>query len=49
VLAVGGITRARFPAVARAGAAGVAAIGLFACAPEPIGDVINDAVHAFSV
>jgi thiamine-phosphate pyrophosphorylase len=34
VLAVGGVTAERIPAVSRAGAMGIAAIGLFADSPE---------------
>jgi thiamine-phosphate pyrophosphorylase len=47
VLAVGGVTRVRFAAVGRSGAAGIAAIGLFMASPEYLEAVVRDAVHAF--
>jgi len=42
VLAIGGITADRLPGVAAAGAAGIAAIGLFADANRPLTDVVAD-------
>ena len=48
VLAVGGITLSRIPDVARAGAAGVAAIGLFATGAEPeLHRIVNEIRIAF--
>jgi len=48
VLAIGGITAERLPGVAAAGAAGIAAIGLFANANRPLTDVVADARAAWS-
>jgi thiamine-phosphate pyrophosphorylase len=46
VLAIGGVTLERFDAVARAGAAGFAAIGLFArCSPA---DIVGEAAKAWA-
>ena len=42
VLAIGGITADRLPGVAAAGAAGIAAIGLFMNADRPLTDVVAD-------
>jgi len=48
VLAIGGITRARVPDVVRAGAAGVAAIGLFAAGGErELRDTVSEIRLAF--
>jgi thiamine-phosphate pyrophosphorylase len=48
VLAVGGITLSRVPDVAQAGAAGVAAIGLFATGAEPeLRQTVNEICIAF--
>jgi thiamine-phosphate pyrophosphorylase len=43
VLAIGGVTPDRFAAIAEAGAAGVAAIGLFKGEGRPVADVVHDA------
>ena len=48
VLAIGGITADRLPGVAAAGAAGIAAIGLFADANRPLTDVVADARAAWT-
>jgi len=48
VLAIGGITADRLPGVAAAGAAGIAAIGLFADANRPLTDVVADARAAWA-
>jgi thiamine-phosphate pyrophosphorylase len=42
VLAIGGMTVDRLPGIAAAGAAGIAAIGLFANARQPLADVVVD-------
>ena len=47
VLAVGGITRDRCAAIARTGAAGIAAIGLFASGSDDLGSVVADAARSF--
>jgi len=48
VLAIGGITADRLPGVAAAGAAGIAAIGLFMNADRPLTDVVADARAAWT-
>jgi len=47
VLAVGGVTRDRFASIGRAGAAGMAAIGLFASAADDLAAVVTAADLAF--
>ena len=49
VLAVGGITRERLAAIGRTGAAGIAAIGLFACGFDDLTAVVRDAARSFNV
>jgi thiamine monophosphate synthase len=48
VLAIGGMTPDRLADVATAGAAGVAAIGLFATGNRPLADVVADARTAWA-
>ena len=49
VLAIGGITTARIPDVVRAGAAGIAAVGLFADGGEPeLRDTVGEIRAAFA-
>jgi thiamine monophosphate synthase len=49
VLAIGGITLARVPEVARTGAAGIAAVGLFATSGElALADAIRYIKAAFA-
>lgn len=48
VLAIGGVTTARVPEVVNAGAAGIAAVGLFATASErALGDIVGQIRRAF--
>jgi thiamine-phosphate diphosphorylase len=49
VLAVGGVTRDRFGSIGRAGAAGMAAIGLFASAADDLAAVVAAADLAFEI
>src|SRR5262249_19838821 len=48
VLAIGGITADRLPNVAAAGAAGIAAIGLFASEPRSLADVVAEVRSAWT-
>jgi thiamine-phosphate diphosphorylase len=48
VLAIGGVTADRLPDVAAAGAAGIAAIGLFAGGSRPLADVVTTARSAWT-
>jgi thiamine-phosphate pyrophosphorylase len=48
VLAIGGVTVERVPGVAAAGAAGIAAIGLFANASQSLADVVVDVRAAWT-
>jgi thiamine-phosphate pyrophosphorylase len=49
VLAIGGITAERLPGIAAAGAAGIAAIGLFAKTNRSLTDVVADARAAWTM